>query len=174
MIFNQAGYILSLQYTAISFAVCSLITLLSGIISQNFESYRTLNPGLQKEWRCRAVALAHSVFANIAITYSMLNFPQKIEFSSKYLLLKEDSIAFSYFNKNTAIIPIESDMLRLTESFCCGYFLWDTAIMLYYWKAKGTDYFGLDGLIHGTMCSIVYLVTLVSLTFQHFGCHDFF
>lgn len=63
------------------------------------------------------------------------------------------------------MITEETYLLRLTESFCCGYFLWDTAIMLYYWKSKGTDYFGLDGLIHGVMCSVVYLVSLVRFLF---------
>lgn len=61
------------------------------------------------------------------------------------------------------MIHAETEFLRILESFSCGYFLWDSAVMLFFWKAKGTDYFGMEGVIHGVTCSIVYLLTLVSI-----------
>ena len=60
-----------------------------------------------------------------------------------------------------ALIRGDTDFLRFTESICCGYFLWDAAIILLNWGEKETDYFGVSGIIHGTMCSVVYLASLV-------------
>ena len=51
--------------------------------------------------------------------------------------------------------------IRIIECISCGYFLWDSATMVIWWHFQGTDYFQVEGLIHGVMCSIVYIASMV-------------
>lgn len=72
--------------------------------------------------------------------------------------------------ESKALIAGVTDILRIVESFSCGYFVWDSVVMILFWQSKGTDYFGMEGVIHGVTCAIVYLVTLVSLLSKDVIC----
>merc|ERR1712137_283165 len=153
--FQYEGYVYSLQVTFMSFLFCCTLTLVSGWIpSAVSSSYRKLSNGHKKEWRCRIVALSHSIFAVFTITYGMATWPHPID---PHSMIFGDSLA-----------------VRFTESCCLGYFIWDTLIILMYYGDTETDYFGNSGIIHGVMCSIVYIVTLRPFGVFLTGLHLFF
>jgi len=72
----------------------------------------------------------------------------------------------------TGVLYGDTWELRIVEAVSCGYFLWDSVVMILYWGCN--DYFGMEGFLHGAVCFCVYIATMRPFGMYITGLHLLF
>lgn len=98
--YDQTKYMFAMQIAFASFVLFTIIYFISGVISNNFKSYKSLNDGQKKEWDCRVVAFIHSVAAVIGATYALITFPLEVNSLStkRYIFLQMKLIIYKRYD----------------------------------------------------------------------------